>query len=206
MTRAVIGALSGALAGALSGLAVTAAAAETSFDCARAASAGEQAVCADETLAALDRRLAAVWREALAAARGVADADTAVPRLRAEQRGWIKGRDDCWKAEIGVAACVEAAYRDRIAALQAAWMLVAAAPPVFYRCDDRSELVVTVMASDTPTARLERGDTTVVAWRRPATEGVRYVGPFGVTLHAQDGAAAVVWDPYAPPLTCRRVD
>lgn len=182
------------------------AAAEPSFDCARAGSAAEQAVCADETLAALDRRLAVVWREAVAAARGVADADTAVPRLRAEQRGWIKGRDDCWKAQVGLAACVEAAYRDRIAALQAAWMLVAAAPPVFYRCDDRSEVVVMVMASDTPTARLERGDTTVVAWRRPAADGVRYVGPFGVTLHAQDGDAAVVWDPYAPPLTCRRVD
>ncbi|NBC96514.1 MAG: DUF1311 domain-containing protein, partial [Deinococcus-Thermus bacterium] len=171
-----------------------------------AGSAAEEAVCADETLAALDRRLAVVWREALAAARGVADADTAVPRLRAEQRGWIKGRDDCWKAQMGLAACVEAAYRDRVAELQAAWMLVAAAPPVFYRCDDRSEVVVTVMASDTPTARLERGDTTVVAWRRPAADGVRYVGPFGLTFHAQDGDAEVAWDPYAPPLICRRVD
>jgi uncharacterized protein len=183
-----------------------AAAATPSFDCSDARSTAEEAVCANDALAALDRRLAVVWREALAAARGVADAETAVPRLRAEQRGWIKGRDDCWKATTGLQACVAALYRDRIAELQAAWMLVAVAPPVFYRCDGDVEIVVTAMASDTPTARLERGDDTVVAWRRPAANGVRYQGPFGVSFEGRGDVAAVVWDQDEPPLACRRVD
>jgi len=183
-----------------------AAAATPSFDCGEPRSAAEEAVCANDALAALDRRLAVVWREALAAARGVADAATAVPRLRAEQRGWIKGRDECWKAGEGLDACVRVRYRDRIAELQAAWMLVAAAPPVFYRCDDNSEVVLTEMASDTPTARLERGDTTVVAWRRPAALGLRYEGPFGVSLYARGGEARVVWNQRARALTCHAVE
>lgn len=181
-------------------------AADPSFDCAAAESAAERAICADSGLAALDRRLAEVWRAALTVAEDVADAETALPRLRAEQRGWIKGRDECWKAEDGVDACVERRYRDRIAELQAEWMLVDAGEPAFWRCDDGSEVVVTAMASDTPTARLELGDTTLVAHHRPAASGVRWEASFGRWFWEKGVEAAASFDQNATPLTCDRVE
>ena len=72
-----------------------------SFDCARAGSAAEKLVCGDAELAALDRQLAARYAQAT-------DADPAV------QRGWVKERDACWKAEF------------RNARVQVVWCLVPA--------------------------------------------------------------------------------
>ena len=70
--------------------------AEPSFDCARAEGEVQTLICADETLAALDREIARLY--ALAQADpALTDAQAAA--LRAYQRGWIKGRDECWKAD-----------------------------------------------------------------------------------------------------------
>jgi len=40
--------------------------------------------------------------------------------LKAEQRGWIKGRDDCWKSDE-MRGCVKREYRYRIDALRDRW-------------------------------------------------------------------------------------
>ncbi|MES2724595.1 MAG: lysozyme inhibitor LprI family protein [Pseudomonadota bacterium] len=58
-----------------------------SFDCARSASAAEELVCNDETLAAQDRRLASAWRRAM---------DSGIPmhRLRRQQQRWLDARED----------------------------------------------------------------------------------------------------------------
>ena len=77
------------LAAGLSALALGAAAPSTSlrspsFDCGGAKGASERAICADPRLAALDRRLAAAYRQRLAA-------DASVRTL---QRGWLKARDE----------------------------------------------------------------------------------------------------------------
>jgi len=178
-------------------------AASPSFDCAKAESSADEAVCADAGLSALDRQLAEVFAAALSTAKSVADSATAVPELRATQRGWIKGRDDCWKASQGLAACLDQAYRDRIAELQAKWMLVAASKPVVFRCQDNSEVVATFMASNLPSARLERGDTTKIALQRPTASGSKYVADFGSEIWIKGQEARVVWDQAAPPLTCR---
>jgi uncharacterized protein len=55
-----------------------------SFDCRRASSPSERAICADPPLAALDRRLAQAYQQRLAV-------DASVRRL---QRGWLKARDE----------------------------------------------------------------------------------------------------------------
>ncbi|GKY88536.1 MliC family protein [Sinisalibacter aestuarii] len=81
-----------------------------SFDCARAENDAEKAVCANANLAALDREVARLY--ALAAADSGLD-DAARADLTAYQRGWIKGRDACWKAD-DLAACVAASYAMRI--------------------------------------------------------------------------------------------
>jgi hypothetical protein len=102
-------------------------------------------------------------------------------RLRAEQRGWVKGRDDCWKATQktwitaswtvdSVKACVDAQYRLRTSELQAVWRLLPART-VLYACQDTpaNEVVATFFETDPRTLRLERGDTTTTLWRVPAS-------------------------------------
>jgi len=64
-----------------------------SLNCSQVQAEAERLVCSDAALAALDRELDAVYRAALAKARG-----PLVRQLRQEQRGWIKGRNECWKA------------------------------------------------------------------------------------------------------------
>jgi uncharacterized protein len=99
-----------------------------SFDCAKAESAAETLVCEDAGLAALDRLVADRYAAAFSVAGGLdAGAQQAVDELRAYQRGWIKGRDDCWKASdlraSDLGACVEAAYLRREGELVAQWLL-----------------------------------------------------------------------------------
>ena len=168
------------------------------FDCAKAQGEVEQLSCKDEGLAALDRKLDGVYKAALAKARD------AVPQLiRTEQRGWVKGRNDCWKAKEGtyltaswvaksVRECVEGNYRIRISELQATMRLVPAKGPTSFACDDRSEVVATFFATDPPTARLERGDQSVTAWLVPAASGARYEGQ-NVELFTKGKEAAVTW-------------
>ena len=124
-------------------------AAKPSFDCAKARPGSSEAlICADPALAALDRQLADVY----AAARKKA-ANEKPPVLQAEQRGWVKGRDDCWKAQQGgQAACIRGAYVDRIVELQARYRLVAADGPAFLACDGdpRNEVVITRFRTSRP--------------------------------------------------------
>jgi uncharacterized protein YecT (DUF1311 family) len=61
-----------------------------SFDCRRAASNVEKEICGIAEFGDLDRDIAATYAQALAALNP-ADADA----LRAEQRAWLKDRDDC---------------------------------------------------------------------------------------------------------------
>jgi uncharacterized protein len=63
------------------------------FDCAKATGEVERLVCSDGALAALDHRMTAVYGKAMK--RWPAGE---AARQRALQRGWIKGRNDCWKA------------------------------------------------------------------------------------------------------------
>src|SRR5262245_38782185 len=70
--------------------------AKASFDCGRAASAGEKLVCGDAQLARLDVELARLYRLALDAPQLETNLKD---ELRASQRGWIRGRDDCLKAD-----------------------------------------------------------------------------------------------------------
>jgi len=61
-----------------------------SFDCRRAATVVEKTICHIPELADLDRDIALVYAQALGVL-SAGDADA----LRADQRGWLKVRDDC---------------------------------------------------------------------------------------------------------------
>lgn len=170
------------------------------FDCKKAQGRVEQLVCADAGLAALDRRLDQVYQAVLARAESRLRAT-----LRAEQRGWIKGRNDCWKADgrptwitatwtvDSVQACVAAQTRQRTAELQAVWRLL---PPTTqtYACQHNpaNELVVNAFATDPPTLRLERGDRSVTLWQVGAADAGRFEGQ-NVTLLQRPGELAVSW-------------
>ncbi len=157
------------------------------FDCTKATGTVEKLICADEGLAALDRKLDGVYKAALAKARDD------MPRiLRTEQRGWVKGRDECWKVTgvdnpvylteswtaTDVRGCVDGEYQLRIAELQVQYQLVASKKPVFFACNNEpaNEVVATFFETDPPAARFERGDRTVIAWQVRTGSGAKYEG------------------------------
>jgi len=173
------------------------------FDCAKASGEVESLICKDEALAALDRRLDAVFKGALAKAKD------GLPRtLQAEQRGWIKGRNDCWKATgvdstvylteswtvSGVRGCVEGNYKVRIAELQAVWGLAPRTGPVFFTCDGNpaNEVVATFFETEPKSARIERGDQTITAFAVTSGSGAKYEGR-NLTFWTKDKEAAVTW-------------
>ena len=71
-----------------------------SFDCTAAQSDAEQLICGDADLAMLDLRLDDRFAAAIAVAEGLdAGAEEAASTLPAYQRGWVSGRDECWKSD-----------------------------------------------------------------------------------------------------------
>jgi uncharacterized protein len=181
------------------GLSAVSQAAGPTFDCAKADGQVEKLICADAALALLDHRLAETYKAAAAKATGAL-----AKSLQEEQRGWIAGRNDCWKASektwitatwtvASVRDCVDAQYRLRIAELQALWRLL---PPntVSYTCNGNpaNEVVANFFASDPPTIRLERGDRTATLWRVPQGADGLYEGP-NVSVVQQASGLNVEW-------------
>jgi uncharacterized protein len=183
------------------GIAAASEPARPSFDCQRANGSVQKLICSDAELAALDQRMVTVYAAALAKA-----ANQHPPVLKAEQRGWIKGRDDCWKSP-DVRVCVHDSYRQRIAELQARYALVAGRGPLAYACNGNvsDELVVTFYPTDPATAIVERGDRSVLMFQQPSASGARYAGP-NETFWDKGGEARVTWGYQAPAMSCRRND
>jgi len=163
------------------------------FDCAKASGDVETLICRDATLAALDLKLATVYAAASAKAK-----DGLATRLREEQRGWIKERNDCWKATVQtwitatwtvdtVKGCIQAQYELRTSELQAVWQIV---PPqtIFYACQNglAGEVVANYFETDPPTIRLERGDRTKTLWRVGPAGAQKYEGQNVSLVRAAD--------------------
>jgi len=82
-----------------------------SFDCAKVKKdSSEGLICASDTLMDLDKELASVYKEALTKA-------SKDDMLKTYQRGWIKGRNDCWKAD-DEKKCMADEYKLRIKELK----------------------------------------------------------------------------------------
>ena len=87
-----------------------------SFDCGKVKrDSAEGIICRSDRLMDLDRELADLYKKAIAAASDI-------QLLKAEQRGWIKGRNDCWKAG-DEKACMVDAYQSRIKELKEKYQL-----------------------------------------------------------------------------------
>jgi uncharacterized protein len=164
-----------------------------SFDCAKAESEAETMVCADHGLAALDNRLAEVYAAELAKPAAAKD-------LAARQRGWVKGRDECWKAD-DKKLCVEEEYRTRIAELQINSPDAMAASAVGFRCDDNSKPFTMAYYNDLDDkpAVITFGNDQAVIFPQPAASGTQY-GRKGITYLEHQGKATV--DFYGIALEC----
>jgi len=144
-----------------------------SFACDKVRSGSIEAmICEDSGLSMLDRKLADVYQSASQKA-----ANERPPVLKAEQRGWIKGRNDCWKSD-DKRKCVEEAYQLRIAGLQARYRLVPATGHATYICDGQpgNEVVTTFFQTDPPTLIAEHGDSASLMYLQPSGSGTRYQG------------------------------
>lgn len=76
-----------------------------SFDCTKASSFVEKAICTDKQLSSLDDQLAGLYKAARAANANAAT-------VEADQKAWLSWRNQCADP-----ACLKKAYADRIAAL-----------------------------------------------------------------------------------------
>jgi uncharacterized protein len=169
-----------------------------SFDCTKVAAGSIEAlICADAELMDLDRQMAIVYAQAAAKA-----GNEHPPLLKAEQRGWIKGRNDCWKSSEQ-RRCIADSYRLRIAELQARYRLVPQTGPVFYRCDDQpgSEVVATFVQTQPPTLIAERGDQVALMYQQPSASGSKYQGRNEIWWEHQ-GEVLLTWGYGAPEIRC----
>lgn len=170
-----------------------------SFPCGEASGQVEELICADAALARQDWALAAAYRKALGRIEGD---DAQRSYLKAEQRGWIKGRNDCWK-ESDVRACVSTSYSERHATLQARYGLMEAGETQVWACGDRDEtLYVTAFMTEPPTVNLVMSDQATTGIRRRSASGARYEAPFGVIFWMKGEEAILAW-PQETQRTCR---
>ena len=169
-----------------------------SFDCCKVeAGSIEEMICKDEGLTALDQKLSEVYTSA--SEKAVKEHN---PVLEAEQRGWIKERNDCWKSD-SKRRCIEEVYILRIAELQARYRLVPSTGPVFYSCDGnpRNEVVATFFETDPPTLIAERGDQESLMFLQPSGSGAKYQGR-NESLWEHHGNAIIIWGYGSPEMRC----
>lgn len=155
-------------------------AAEPSFDCTAADGAAEEAICSSEDLAALDLELARVYR---LAHDGPTVTNEEQTELAAIQRGWIKGRNDCWKGGVGLEACIAASYVTRIDEIRTTYVDAReeddageSLGPFVYRCEglDGPVSAVYVNAGEPPRASLRWVDRWLVMTLARTASGSNY--------------------------------
>lgn len=168
-----------------------------SYDCRAARGIIETLICEDPGLAAQDRQMAEVYA---AAERKASNEFPSV--LKPEQRGWAKGRNDCWKSEDR-RECVSESYRLRIAELQTRYRLIEPIATVTWLCPDKSEVVATYFKTDPAALIAERGDSVSLMYQQAAASGTRYVGR-NESLWEHQGEATIQWGYGAPELLCRK--
>ena len=155
-----------------------------SFDCSAVSEASiESMICQQPDLAQLDNQLSNVYQQALN------KAENSSRELKAMQRGWLKGRDDCWKSN-DKPQCIKESYQQRIAELQARYRLVDSDGPLRFICDNnpKNEFIVTFFHTEPRTLIAERGDQTslmynVVSATKPSGNTKAKPSSHGVIKH-----------------------
>ena len=159
----------------------------------------EAMICQDKDLSALDRKLAGVYA---AASRKATNEHPSV--LKAEQRGWTKGRNECWKSD-DKRGCVQDAYQRRIAELQARYRLLPGSGPNRFICDGNpaNEVIATFFRTDPPTLIAERGDSVSLMYLQPSGSGAKYQGR-NENFWEHQGEALITWGHGAKQMRCKK--
>jgi uncharacterized protein len=175
---------------------------QPSFDCTQIAEGSiESMICSDRELTALDNSLATVYATASEKAK-----DMQPNLLPAEQRGWIKGRNECWKSG-DKKQCVTDEYRRRIYELQARYALVTSKGAFRFVCGESpaNELIVTFYETEQPTLIAERGDSVSLMYLQPSGSGTKYQGR-NESFWEHQGEATVTWGYDTPEFMCKKVE
>ncbi len=153
------------------------AAASPAYDCKKAEHEIEHLICQNHELAALDRIMDRVYKEAMAA---LPDEDRKLQR--SIQRGWIKGRNDCWK-EDDREACTAQSYKRRITELQIISGQQVVPEPVEYQCDGGKHDYLTAIfytKTQMPAVVLTRVSASIddqdIAYIVRSGSGAKYIG------------------------------
>jgi len=169
------------------------------FDCAKADGSVEELICKDAELAALDRQMATVYAAALQRVAGDGYEDPGPV-----QRGWIKGRNDCWKSD-DMRACTVSNYKYRIAELQIQYGQLVVPSPVYYMCGKTDLTAVFYNQTDPQTVVLTvipilAGVDQGLAYHSPSASGARYEGR-NVSFWEHHGEARLTW--YDKEMSCK---
>ncbi len=143
---------------------------QPAFACRDNMSAAEAAVCDSASLAALDVWLEDTYMNALQHAE-----KGQVNTLKAMQRGWLKGRDECWK-ETDIKQCVRNRYVERISELQAHYVLVAPVNSARLICPDGNRHTLQFFATPMSAMTIHHNDGKLLLWQVMAASGTRYEG------------------------------
>ncbi len=173
-----------------------AAAADNQINCqAKDLGTVDQLICSDQELLNQDQQLAEVYQQALLKA-----ANEKPPLLKAEQRGWVKGKAECWKEE-DKKACASTLYTQRIAELQARYELLPASKKLLLSCDNNPANEVSLRYYPTTPATLiaDYGDQVSLMYQQADQS---YVGR-NEKLSEQNGIFTVQWGYEAPLMSCK---
>ncbi len=159
----------------------------------------EAMICKDAELSALDRKLSDVYGAASKKAT-----NEHPPVLKAKQRGWIKGRNECWKSD-DKRECVRNEYQLRIAELQARYRLVPGNGPVRFVCEEKpsNEVVATFFQTDPPTMIAEYGDSVSLMYLQPSGSGTKYQGR-NESFWEHHGEALITWGYRVREIHCKK--
>ncbi len=175
----------------LSSLAIVEAA--PSFDCSGVKPGStEEIICGDAELSALDREVDRLYRKIKAQT-----AEDDFRTVQTYQRGWLKGRNESWKASDPRQFILDA-YRERIAVLSIQAGEVMAPKPVSYDCaGGQFERLVASFYDTTPPVgvftRTPGGDWpqyTATGWK---DEGAVHYNIGGLDFVERDGQADLNW-------------
>ncbi|MCL1058378.1 MliC family protein [Shewanella gelidimarina] len=140
-----------------------------SFDCNKASGAVERLICQDDELASLDRTMATVYQQAL---KNIPVEE----QPKAMQRGWIKGRNDCWKAQ-SVRECAMQNYQSRIIELKIQGGLLEVPASTLFDCEDFPAITAVFYTQlDPVTAVFSFDEQQLLATNVPSGSGARYQG------------------------------
>lgn len=158
-------------------------------------------ICRSPALSSLDQQMSEVYAAAQAKAVNEHPAS-----LKSEQRGWLKGRDECWKQD-DKNQCVTDAYTQRIAELQARYRLIKIADVLTFACNDNpdDELVVSHFATQPATLIADYRESLSLMYRQPSADGVQYQGR-NESIAFKANEAVVVWGYEAKPVICKIVN